>query len=199
MTAKSSPRFEKLAEGCRDLSKYRYLLAIAPAMFGDIQRQVQRLEGRNMELEVKRIRDALNHAARYAALSEYCVAAGQVSQPDAELLSALSSAQSVLQDPDATDAVLGDATVRLAGMLVKETQDATETDFTTSANAASDAGTIGPVSGADTTDSGAQSSGCSSSLPGAAVAGIVAAATAVTVRRKRRTPDSDTDEREGRT
>lgn len=199
MTAKSSPRFEKLAEGCRDLSKYRYLLAIAPAMFGDIQRQVQRLEGRNMELEVKRIQDALNHAARYAALSEYCVAAGQVSQPDAELLSALSSAQSVLQDPDATDAVLRDATVRLAGMLVKETQDATETDFTTSADAASDAGTTGPVSGADTTDSGAQSSGCSSSLSGAAVAGIVAAATAVTVRRKRRTPDPDTDEREGRT
>ena len=93
------------------MSKYRYLLAIAPAMSGDIQRQVQRLEGKNMELEVKRIQDALNHAARYAALSEYCVAAGQVSQPDAELLSALSSAQSVLQDPDATDAVLRDATV----------------------------------------------------------------------------------------
>ena len=119
MTARSSPRFEKLAEGCRDVSKFDYLWNAVPERRADILQPLTAMEGKDMEAEIHRAKDALNRTARYAALSGYIAAAEQTNSRDAELSSTLEEARRILHDSCAAEDVLADAAERLAALLNK--------------------------------------------------------------------------------
>lgn len=193
MTAKSSPRFEKLAEGCRDVSKLRYLRSLAPDELSEVERQLKRMDGTNMEVQVTRLQEALLHASRRVALAQWIAEAEKADRRDDRLATAYEEARSVLADRNATDVSLSEAAARLARLLDAQLNDPPTID---TGSESADTDTIGTESGetagaetepdsTDGTGTVPRVSGCGSYLHGAAAAGVLVTAAAVAIGKKR--------------
>lgn len=192
MTAKSSPRFEKLAEGCRDVSKLRYLRRLAPGELSEVERQLKRMDGTDMEAQVTRLQKSLQHAARRVALAQWIAEAEKVDEPDNGLETARKAAQSVLEDPDATDGALSEAVAQLACLLDAQSTDQPVIDDGSASADADTTGTEpGKTVGTDTESDGTGTGvvvkvfGCGSSLDGAVIVGTVVTAAAVATGKRR--------------
>ncbi len=116
--ARTSPRFEKLAEGCRDISKLRYLKGLSEDNAAAVTDILQGLGNRNLEREVEQAQEALHALARREALVQAVAAAKDAEATDANALTAaLSAAESLLAASKPAEDDLREATYTLLSLL----------------------------------------------------------------------------------
>ncbi len=198
--ARTSPRFEKLAEGCRDISKLRYLRGLSEENAEKVAAILRTIgRGGHLEEDVHRAQVSLGHLARVTALSRLVTEAKTASVADMSALAdALAVAETLLGASKPADGDLSDAAYTLAKLLeqsaAEETAPETVSPETTAPDAPSVSDTTVPATGdaetnttseVDATDAG----GCASSLAGAAAVGAAVGAAAVVGRRKKSDED----------
>ncbi len=196
-TARTSPRFEKLAEGCRDISKLRYLRDLSEENAAEVAKILAAV-GRSGQLEkdVNRAQTSLNHVARVTALSLLVAEAKTAASADTVALTeALTAAEALLAADKPADGDLSDAAYTLAKLLrdttTEETEpveeSATETLPETAAVPDTDAVTDESIESDAGETAGNDAGGCASAFAGGAVA--AAAGAAVGMRRKKSDED----------
>ncbi len=129
-TARTSPRFEKLAEGCRDISKLRYLKGMSDAHAAEVESILKNIgRGAHLAREVERAQNAMNRLARRAALDMLLAEAktAEVANPEA-LAEAIADAEKLLGESDPANDALGEAAYLLEKLLGEPLPEETETE-----------------------------------------------------------------------
>ncbi len=185
--ARTSPRFEKLAEGCRDIEKLRYLRGLSAENAEEVADILKRI-GRTNDLlaAVERAQSALHTLAHREALVQLLAEAKTADVSDAEALrQAITDAEAALAKaspnvPDLYEAAYT-LTILLEAPAVAETEPSAESDTATDTSTDTDAATTPESNNAPVTESDTAASdkgGCASALTSAAVLGAVTAAVA---------------------
>ncbi len=202
-TAHSSARFEKLSEGVRDVTKYRWLAENYPAYENSLSRVLKGIGG-DLTATVTKAQSKVNDVAREVAVTELIKTAEASEFASDETLAAAVSAARALLEGSPTDGELTEAAYAIAKALreltasketAPETELPTEPDGATppaSAPAESD----GESTPADTdAETETPSKGCASALGAAAAttsaiaATVAASALAATVAAKKKKED----------
>ncbi len=124
--ARTSPRFEKLAEGCRDISKLRYLRELSDGYETQVEAILARVgRTQNLAREVEIAQTSLNALGRIAALEALIAKAEAVAAPSEALSSALAAARTLVAEKDAAAADLTAAAHMLATLLTPATEETT--------------------------------------------------------------------------
>ncbi len=197
--ARTSPRFEKLAEGCRDISKLRYLRDLSEANAAEVAEILKGLGNRNLERETADAQKAMQALARREALAQLVAEArGTTVADQAALAAAVTAAETLLATAKPDAAELSDAAYTLAKLMAAAPAEETETE-PSSAESETPAATEAPETPADSaeasapvtdaeTDAPADGTGCASAAGGAVA---VAAAGAALAARKRKESDGE--------
>ena len=113
-TARTAPRFEKLAEGCRDISKLRYLAGLSVYNAERAKAILADVPGTADEDAVIGAQTALHKFSRRVALEEAILAAKAVDAASSK--QAITDAEALLANDAATDAELQDMTYALLSL-----------------------------------------------------------------------------------
>ena len=115
--AHTSVRFEKLAEGVRDISKYNWLLENYPAYEKSLTRVLENVGG-NLSDTVTKAQSKINDVAREAAVSEWIqTAEASKFASDATLTAAVAAAKAVLAKASPTNGELTEAAYAIIATL----------------------------------------------------------------------------------
>lgn len=189
-TARTSPRFEKLAEGCRDISKLRYISSLSDAHAAEVDAILEKLGRTNrLDKEVEQAQSAMASLSRRAAVERWMAAAMAEDVSDA-LTVALADAKALLSNADAADADLSAMACRLAKLMISAEETAPESDAPT--EPASTVGistepataSMAEPSTAGATNAPVPDSGCASAVAPAALALTATGALILTVKRR---------------
>ncbi len=184
-TARTSPRFEKLAEGCRDVSKLRYLSNLSAYYTEQTDGILSKLRSVALEDDVTRAQTALNKLARRAALEEaILVAEGADSEGAVNLTQMIADAKLLLEADDPADADLQRMTYAL--LTIASASNETEPESETSNEVVT--GAIITTPAEETTDTDKPSAGCASAMASATL-GLTTAGAAALVAKKKKSRD----------
>jgi hypothetical protein len=116
-TAHTSVRFEKLAEGVRDIAKFNWLTENYPAYAKSLNRALENVGG-DLHTTVTKAQDAVNDAGRKAALSELIktAEASRFAENEAVII-AVALARYTLQQSSPTDEELTEAAYTVSHIL----------------------------------------------------------------------------------
>lgn len=116
-TAHTSVRFEKLAEGVRDIAKFNWLLENYPSYAKSLNRALENVGG-DLHTTVTKAQDAVNDAGRKAALSELIktAEASRFAENEAVII-AVALARYTLQQSSPTDEELTEAAYTVSHIL----------------------------------------------------------------------------------
>lgn len=197
-TAHTSVRFEKLAEGVRDIAKYRWLLENCPAYEKSLTRVLNNIGG-DLTDTVTKAQRKVNDVAREVAVAELIkTAEASEHAADATLAAAVAAARAILDKPAPSDGELTDAAYAIAKALrglsapdetTSETAIPTEPDGTAEDPAVTTATPDTAPAPAETNDPASDTAepakgGCAS-VAGAGIAAVTAAAAAVALKKKK--------------
>jgi hypothetical protein len=116
-TAHTSVRFEKLAEGVRDIAKFNWLLENYPAYEKSLTRALENIGG-DLHTTVTKAQDAVNDAGRRAAVAELIKTAEASKHATNEaVIVSVSAARRVLEQSSPSDEELTEVAYTLAQIL----------------------------------------------------------------------------------
>lgn len=188
-TAHTSVRFEKLAEGVRDIAKLNWLLENYPSYAKSLNRALENVGG-NLHTTVTKAQDAVNDAGRKAAVAELIKTAEASEHTASEALTAaVASAKAVMGKTSPTAEELREAAYAIAAALRDTAPEETVPDTEAPTDPADNPADEDPAASSDAdTDTSAETDapvrkGCGSAL-GMGVAATAAAA-AVALKKKK--------------
>ena len=189
-TAHTSVRFEKLAEGVRDIAKYRWLVENYPACESILTRALKNIGG-DLNATVTKAQTEVNNAGREAAVAELIkTAEASAYAADEALTAAVVSAKAVMGKSSPTDSELTEAAYAIAKALrdlssPEETTHDTEAPTDPADSAPTGDVTAAPDATTDPTETDAPAKkGCRSAL-GMGAAVTASAMAAVVMKKKK--------------
>lgn len=189
-TAHTSVRFEKLAEGVRDIAKYRWLVENYPACESILTRALKNIGG-DLNATVTKAQTEVNNAGREAAVAELIkTAEASAYAADEALTAAVASAKAVMGKSSPTDSELTEAAYAIAKALrdlssPEETTHDTEAPTDPADSAPTGDVTAAPDAATDPTETDAPAKkGCRSAL-GMGAAVTASAMAAVVMKKKK--------------
>ena len=186
--AHTSVRFEKLAEGVRDIAKYNWLIENYPDCEKALTRVLENVGG-DLAGTVAKAQDKVNDIAREAAVSEW-IKTAEASEfaTDKDLTAAVAAAKAVLAKAAPSDEELTEAAYTIIATLRALSAPDETTPDTEEPTQPAETPTEAPTATPDTvepTETDAPKKGCRSALGVGAAATAVATAAAVALKKKK--------------